>query len=69
LLKTINDSNHDWYVRIPHALWAYRTSIQTPIGVTPFSFVYGARCEQSEGAGVVFIRFPYHTPLSSIFLT
>jgi len=43
LLKTINDSNHDWYVRIPHALWAYRTSIQTPIGVTPFSFVYGAK--------------------------
>ena len=29
----------------------------------------GSRCEQSEGAGVVFIRFPYHTPLSSIFLT
>ncbi|KAH9324039.1 hypothetical protein KI387_004217, partial [Taxus chinensis] len=23
------------------ALWAYRTSIRTPIGVTPYSFVYG----------------------------
>ena len=29
-------------MQINPALWAYRTSIQTPTGATPFSLVYGA---------------------------
>ena len=37
LLKMVNDSHQDWHTRIPHALWAYRTSIQTPTRTTPFS--------------------------------
>ena len=28
-------------MQIPKALWAYRTSVRTPIGATPFSLVYG----------------------------
>jgi len=40
LVKTVNDSHRDWHLRIPHALWSYRTSIRTPTGETPFSLVY-----------------------------
>ena len=25
------------------ALWAYRTSVHTPVGVTPYSLVYGTK--------------------------
>lgn len=40
-LKIVNNFHRDWHARIPHTLWAYRTSIRTPIGATPFSLVYG----------------------------
>ena len=31
----------DWHEKLPFALYAYRTSIRTSIGATPFSLVYG----------------------------
>ena len=41
LAKIVNDSHKDWHIQIPKALWAYHTSVCTPIGVTSFSLVYG----------------------------
>ncbi|KAH9311264.1 hypothetical protein KI387_026299, partial [Taxus chinensis] len=35
-------AGRDWHLHIPFALWAYRTSIRTPTGATPFSLVYGS---------------------------
>ncbi|KAK5837370.1 hypothetical protein PVK06_013180 [Gossypium arboreum] len=31
----------DWHEKLPFALYAYRTSIRTSTGATPFSLVYG----------------------------
>ncbi|PKI07635.1 hypothetical protein CRG98_049587, partial [Punica granatum] len=31
----------DWHEMLPYALLAYRTSIRTSIGATPYSLVYG----------------------------
>ena len=33
----------DWHEMIPFALMAYRTSIRTSIGATPYSLVYGTK--------------------------
>ena len=40
LVKMI-DTNKDWHEFLPFALCAYRTSVHTSIGVTPYSLVYG----------------------------
>ena len=31
----------NWDLELPGALWAYRTSVKTSIGFTPFHLVYG----------------------------
>ena len=35
------DTYKDWHEYLPFALCAYCTSVRTPIGVTPYSLVYG----------------------------
>ncbi|XP_042484574.1 uncharacterized protein LOC122064858 [Macadamia integrifolia] len=41
ILQKMADRNNDWADKLPFALWAYRTSIRTPTGATPYSLVYG----------------------------
>ena len=36
-------NKRDWDDKLGEALWAYRTTIRTPTGATPYSLVYG--CE------------------------
>jgi transposase InsO family protein len=43
LKKIMNDAGRDWHVQLNPTLWAYRTSIRTPIGATPYALVYGAK--------------------------
>ena len=31
-----------WLYKVPSVLWAYRTTIKTPIGETPFKLAYGS---------------------------
>jgi hypothetical protein len=33
-----------WKEKLPEALWAYRTTYKTPIGMTPYQLVYGKTC-------------------------
>ena len=40
-IKKIIDTYKDWHEKLPFALHAYRTAMQTSTGVTPFSLVYG----------------------------
>ena len=44
LEKTVNSSKKDWSKKIEDALWAYRTSFKTPLGMSPFRLVYGKAC-------------------------
>ena len=44
LEKTVNSSRKDWSKKIDDALWAYRTSFKTPLGMSPFRLVYGKAC-------------------------
>jgi transposase InsO family protein len=44
LNKTIEKGGKDWSKKLDGALWAYRTAFKTPIGMTPYQFVYGKVC-------------------------
>ena len=44
LEKTVNNSRTDWSKKIDDALWAYRIAFKTPLGMSPFSIVYGKTC-------------------------
>jgi hypothetical protein len=44
LKKTIEKGGKDWSKKLDIALWAYRTTFKTPIGMTPYQFVYGKAC-------------------------
>ena len=47
LKKTVVKGGKDWSKRLDDALWAYRTAHKTPIGMTPYQFVYGKTCHLS----------------------
>ena len=42
--KTVNSSRKDWSKKIEDALWAYRTTFKTPLGMSPFQIIYGKAC-------------------------
>jgi hypothetical protein len=44
LNKTIEKGGKDWSKKFDRALWAYRTTFKTLIGMTPYQFVYGKAC-------------------------
>jgi hypothetical protein len=44
LNKTIEKGGKDWSKKLDGALWAYRTTFKTLIGMTPYQFVYGKAC-------------------------
>jgi len=41
ILKKSAETHKDWHEKLPYALWAYRTSVRTSTGATPYSLVYG----------------------------
>ena len=44
LEKTVNSSRKDWSKKMDDALWAYRTTFKTPLGMSPFRIIYGKAC-------------------------
>ncbi|XP_052489432.1 uncharacterized protein LOC128042432 [Gossypium raimondii] len=41
IIGKMTETYEDWYEKLPFALYAYRTSVRTSTGATPFSLVYG----------------------------
>ena len=44
LEKIVNASRKDRSIKLDDALWAFRTSYKTPIGMSPYKIVYGKPC-------------------------
>ena len=61
LLKIINakldDTKGAWPEELPSVLWAYKTTVRTPIGETPFKLTYGTEAVISVKVGVASVRW------------
>ena len=44
LEKTVNNLKKDWSKKIDNALWAYRTTFKTPLGMSSFKLVFEKAC-------------------------
>jgi hypothetical protein len=45
LQKTVNQMGRSWRSKLSEALWAYRTTYKTPIGMTPYQLGYRKTCD------------------------
>ena len=44
LEKTVNSLKNDWAKKIDDALWVYRTTFKTPLGMSQFRLVFRKAC-------------------------
>ena len=47
LIKVVNTTRKDWSSKLSDALWAYRTTYKTVLGLSPYQTIYGKTCHLS----------------------
>jgi len=52
----VDNAKGAWLEELPNVLWAYRTTVRTPIGETPFRLTYGTEAVIPVEVGVASIR-------------
>ena len=56
LKKRLDSAKGKWVEELPGVLWAYRTTTQKPIGVSPFALTYGMEAVIPTEIGIPTIR-------------
>ncbi|PKI58164.1 hypothetical protein CRG98_021452 [Punica granatum] len=63
IIEKITVNYKDWHEILPYALLAYRTSIRTSTGATPYSLVYGMEAVLPIEVEIPFMRILAKTEL------
>ncbi|XP_071905730.1 uncharacterized protein [Coffea arabica] len=63
ILRKMTEKHRDWYEKPSYALMAYRTSIRTSIGATPYNHMYGMEAVLSAEVEIPSLRILMETKL------
>jgi ribonuclease HI len=63
ILSKMTETYKDWHEHLPYALCAYRTSVRTSVGATPYSLVYGMEAVLPVEVEILSLRILSQTQL------